>query len=124
MEESENCHCKDAMFENLVVIGRMNERIQLLRAEVERRGMRWADAEVEERTMTDANGEGVNGVGGSSSSSGGGGGGGVEMFVGGSAQRQAPRAPSGTLTDEELRARLLERLGDDDEAGEDDGVHL
>ena len=32
--------CKEAMFENLTVIGRMNQRIALLRAEVERRGNR------------------------------------------------------------------------------------
>ncbi|KAF2222877.1 hypothetical protein BDZ85DRAFT_180186, partial [Elsinoe ampelina] len=41
--------CKEAMFENLVVIGRMNERIKILREEVEKRGLRWMDAEVEER---------------------------------------------------------------------------
>lgn len=95
------------MFENLVVIGRMNERIQLLRAEVERRGMRWADAEVEDQTMTDAHGEIVNGTSG-----------GTDAHVGVSQSQ----APSGRLTDEELRARLLERLGDDGE--EDEGVHL
>lgn len=99
------------MFENLVVVGRMNERIHLLRAEVERRGMRWADAEVEDRTMTDAIGEVVNGTSS-----------GAEAHTGGASQSQAARVPSGRLTDEELRARLLETLGDDD--GEDDGVHL
>jgi len=98
------------MFENLVVIGRMNERIQLLRAEVEMRGMRWAGAEVEDRTMTDTNGEVVNGTSSE-----------AEAHTGGP-QSQTARAPSGRLTDEELRARLLDRLGDDGE--EDDGVHL
>lgn len=98
------------MFENLVVIGRMNERIQLLRAEVERRGMRWADAEVEESAMTDVNGELVNGASGDESHA-------------GVSQSQAASAPSGRLTDEELRARLLERLGDDG-GEEDEGVHL
>lgn len=101
------------MFENLVVIGRMNERIQLLRAEVERRGMRWADAEVEDSAMTDVNGELVNGASGD------------EAHAGASQSQapSAPSAPSGRLTDEELRARLLERLGDDG-GEEDEGVHL
>lgn len=109
--------CKDAMFENLVVIGRQNERIGLLRAEVEKRGMRWADAEVEDAEqnkdmeMRDADGALVNGN--------------VSHVEGASSPattRQAA-APSGRLTDEELRARMQERMmgGDEDE---EDGVHL
>jgi len=101
--------CKDAMYENLVVIGRMNERIGMLRAEVERRGMRWADAEVEEANankdheMTDTSGQLVNGH--------------ADNNI-----RQTESAPSGRLTDEELRARLAQQLEDDD--GEEEGVHL
>lgn len=99
------------MFENLIVIGRMNERLQLLRAEVEGRGMRWADAEVEDKAMTDVDGEVVNGTSS-----------GTDAHTGASQQNQAAAAPSGRLTDDELRARLLERLGDD--GGEEEGVHL
>ncbi|KAK4966979.1 hypothetical protein LTR66_012013 [Elasticomyces elasticus] len=115
--------CKDAMFENLCVIGRMQTRVQLLRDEVERRGMRWADAE-EEEAAADArvNGSAIvmdgdeghvngtvgwQGVGGSGGGSGGG------------------SAPGGRLTDEELARRLRERMGDPDGVdGEEDGVHL
>src|ERR1700761_2458055 len=66
--------CREAMFENLAVIGRMNERIALLRAEVEKRGMRWSEGEVEDAKM----GNGENGAG-----------------------REAAQ-PSGRLTDDEL----------------------
>ena len=92
--------CREAMFENLSVIGRINERISLLRAEVERRGMRWADGEVEdaearEGKLVNGDGEDVNGV-------------------------REQRQPSGRLTDEELRRQLDAQMGDDEE----EGVHL
>lgn len=95
--------CREAMFENLTVIGRLNERIELLRKEVEGRGMRWADGEVEdaEKGGTIVNGH-VNGDG--------------EGVVGNN--RRA--APSGRLTGAELRRRLEAEM-DDDQA---DGVHL
>ena len=102
--------CKDAMFENLMVIGRMNERIGMLRAEVERRGMRWADAEVEDANankdhdMIDTHGQLVNG------------------HANGDV-RSTVSAPSGRLTDEELRTRLAQQLDEGDEDG-DEGVHL
>lgn len=103
--------CKDAMFENLVVIGRMNERIALLRVEVEKRGMRWADAEVEDRDqeMKDEEGHMTNGSG-------------SHAVTATASQVQQTREPSGRLTDEELMTRLQERLGDPD--GNEDGVHL
>lgn len=102
------------MFENLVVIGRMNERIALLRAEVERRGMRWADAEVEDaqdKNMTDVEGRLVNGNGHGSAA-------GSETAAGTATQGSVQ---SGRLTDEELMARLQERLGEQDD---EEGVHL
>ncbi|KAK5164963.1 uncharacterized protein LTR77_009628 [Saxophila tyrrhenica] len=100
--------CREAMFENLAVIGRMNERIDLLRKEVEGRGMRWAEGEVEdaEKSGTIVNGHvdgemsGVNGTSG---------------------ETAAQRAPSGRLTDEELRRRLEAEMGG---ADEEDGVYL
>lgn len=97
--------CKDAMFENLVVIGRMNDRIQLLRAEVERRGLRWADGEVEDeqnrkRTTTD----GTNGE-----------------ITGSQALTSTSDGASGSLTDQQLRDRIAAQMEDD---GGEDGVHL
>lgn len=102
--------CKDAMFENLVVIGRMNERVALLRAEVERRGMRWADAEVED---SEGQKDGVRMVNGDAAG----------VVQGGRSGAQEG-ARSGTFTDEELRARLLGGLDEDGAEGDDDGVHL
>ena len=98
-EEGDN-DCREAMFENLAVIGRINQRIALLREEVEKRGMRWSEGEVEDAEMNGdnktVNGE-VNGT-----------------------HVSAPRQPSGRLTDDELRRQLEEQMGED----EDDGVHL
>lgn len=113
--------CREAMFENLGVIARINERVRLVRREVERRGMRWSEGEVEDAEaaagagvpaktngvdMVDGDGELVNGT------------------VGAAAQRtegegRAGRASSGRLTDEELRRLLEERMQDEEE-----GVHL
>jgi len=101
--------CKEALFENLVVLNRMNQRITILRAEVEKRGMRWADAETEEAEqhkdvdMTDAEGRRVNG-----------------HVVNTSGSQQGRSAQSGRLTDEDLRRRLQDQMEEDD----DDGVHL
>jgi len=99
----------------------MNERVGLLRAEVEKRGMRWADAEVEDGNahvdMTDSSGQLVNGEALSST-------GDSAASNAGSSGVVASSGTSGGLTDDELRARLQERLlqqGDDDD---DDGVHL
>lgn len=96
--------CREAMFENLSVIGRINQRIRLLREEVEKRGMRWSEGEVEDAEM---NGEKI-----------------VNGDTNGTANgtNAAPRQPSGRLTDEELRRQLAAQMGDDDD--EEDGVHL
>ncbi|KAF2152917.1 hypothetical protein K461DRAFT_267591 [Myriangium duriaei CBS 260.36] len=93
--------CKDAMFENLVVIGRMNERIRMLREEVEKRGLRWADAEVEDSERR------VNGH---------------VLEEGDAVVGTGQRAQSGRLTDEELRRRLAEQMAQDGE--DEEGVHL
>lgn len=79
--------CKLAVEENLEVVGRMRERVELCKKEAEGRGLIWhmgseEDKEGEKKT---------NGV------------------------------ASGSLTDEEVRRRLEESLGGDEE---DDGVHL
>lgn len=89
--------CREAMFENLAVIGRMNERIGLLRTEVEKRGMPWVEENGGVDGKIDGEGEAivVNGDG------------------------RAPRQPSGRLTDEELRRQLEAQMGDEEE-----GIHL
>ncbi|KAK4560310.1 hypothetical protein LTR86_005504 [Recurvomyces mirabilis] len=118
--------CKDAMFENLTVIGRMNTRVQLLKAEVEKRGMMWVedpsdlrqapldgDAVVVERQQGSVD-SGANGVGHAN--------GALQNGITGSGS--AARAPSGRLTDEELRRQIEAQMGVDADEGEDDGVHL
>jgi len=91
------------MYENLVVISRMNERIQLLRAEVEKRGMTWSEADVQTPQVS-------------------------ENMVNGSApttQTQSSQPQSGHLTDEQLRAQLEARLAQDTQDDqEEEGLHL
>ncbi|KAI5274213.1 hypothetical protein E4T47_02682 [Aureobasidium subglaciale] len=97
--------CKDAMYENLIVINRMNERIEMIRAEVEKRGMRWSEAEVEDRQTSEAM---VNGYTTTNTS-----------------QTQSSQAQSGRLTDEQLRAQLEARLAQDTQDDqEEEGLHL
>ncbi|KAG9656280.1 hypothetical protein KCU64_g5981, partial [Aureobasidium melanogenum] len=94
--------CKDAMYENLVVISRMHERIELLRAEVEKRGMRWSEAEVEDRQVSE------------------------RMVNGDSASTTTTQSQpqSGRLTDEQLRAQLEARLAQDTQDDQEEGLHL
>lgn len=125
--------CKDAMFENLQVIGRMKERMELLRAEVERRGMRWSGVVVEEEEGEDNNDDGdarANGVlNGDGVAAANGHGSASQMRDAESADNGAevrdevpgPQAPSGRLTDEELRRQIEAQIMDD---GDNEGVHL
>ncbi len=109
--------CYEAMVENEEVIERMVNRIELLKTEVEGRGMRWVE---EEQDGTEKNGEsagedgGIDGVEAHRNGSGG-----VTAVGTADSTRTAPAA-SGRLTDEELRRILTERMGD----GDEDGVHL
>ena len=103
--------CREAMFENLTVIGRFNERIALLKGEVERRGGVWGE---------DVGGEGVGGLDIDGE---------VVVVANGQASngtaesgRATNGAPSGRLTDEEFRRRMEAQMGGED--GEEDGVHL
>lgn len=122
--------CKEAMFENLGVITRMHNRVELIKVEVEKRGMPWPSEErergmvdVDVRRLREFGMEGENG----------------EQIVVGRAESDAPvvngttangsvggeesgaRAQqSGRLTDEELRRQLEAQMGMDDE----EGVHL
>lgn len=90
--------CREAMFENLAVINRMRERVDLIKKEVESRGMPWT-AEGEEYGNVRAEETRVNGTG----------------TTNGTMQ-------SGTLGDDDLRRRIEDQVGQDNET--EDGVHL
>lgn len=106
--------CFDAIKENLEVIGRMRERISLLKREVERRGFLWEEEEnetglrvnghLEDEVQDDSMQEEVN----------------IHREI---------RQHGGSLSDEELAVRLQERV-DDEGVGDDfadtdgGGVHL
>ncbi|TKA56752.1 hypothetical protein B0A49_09498 [Cryomyces minteri] len=120
--------CADAIRENETVIARMQERIALLRREVEGRGMRWADAETEgkeqingsgavDTEMVDAEGGVTNGVHGGADVTD------TAALAGGTTTEPGRPAASGRLTDEELARRLRRRMGDPD-GEEDEGLHL
>jgi len=112
--------CYEAMVENEEVIERMVQRIELLKKEVEGRGMQWVEGERDGGEKNGVNGEGAgedggideveehrNGLGGVTA---------AETEV----RTRTTPAASGRLTDEELRRMLAERMGDGDEGG----VHL
>ncbi|KAI9734142.1 MAG: hypothetical protein M1818_006653 [Claussenomyces sp. TS43310] len=141
--------CVDAIRENEIVIGRMQERIALLRAEVERRGASWIEfstaEELDKREEGAAAPPVVNGTAGAHGSfedgrheawrdgtfqtgrisSG-------DVMMGGvgasgvQTNGAAPsRAQGGSRSDEELRRLLEERMREDADAdGDDDGLHL
>ncbi|TKA60290.1 hypothetical protein B0A55_11429 [Friedmanniomyces simplex] len=123
--------CREAMFENLQVIGRMNGRLGLLKAEVEKRGLMWVRdpddlrEKPEEEDEEIGNGDGVtgvNGVNGVNGANGANGTNGQHATVNSavSGEVSAPRVPTGRLTDEELRLQLEAQMDGD----RDDGVHL
>jgi hypothetical protein len=120
--------CKDAMFENLGVITRMHGRVELIKAEVEKRGMPWPSEErergaVDVQRLRDFGIEGETG----------------EQIIVARPERETPTAngtadsaaaglangenasgraqQSGRLTDEELRRQLEAQMGADDEEG-------
>ena len=94
--------CDDAIKENLEVIARMNMRLDLLKAEIERRGMRWIDEKPSHDAAPKINGTSTPGEAGDPA---------------------APATqPSGRLNDEELARRMAERMAEEDDDNE--GVHL
>lgn len=123
--------CKDAIAENEAVIARMQERIELIRAEVEGRGLSWL--EFQGNSATDRKDDGaaavvqngeettaaptVNGHGGENA---------------GSQQQQHEAWRDGTIQtgtirgDEELLRELLARMPPDNDDGRDPdgGMHL
>lgn len=91
--------CLEAIQENAIVIERQNERVRLLKAEVERRGQLWHEAEPKEAEHT------TSGNGATSAAA---------------PQTSAP--VSNRLTDDELRRQLAERMGEDED--EEGGLQL
>ncbi|KAF5019832.1 hypothetical protein F66182_8145 [Fusarium sp. NRRL 66182] len=125
--------CIDAIRENEVVVNRMAERIALIRAEVEERGLDWTEFQSRDEA-TSKNDE--------------------DVLVNGDApatpetenrheawndgtfetgtirngevqlDRQAGRREGGSLSDEQLRQALEERMGDLGTEDDDGGMHL
>ncbi|KXX80113.1 Spermatid-associated protein [Madurella mycetomatis] len=140
--------CIDAIKENEQVIERMQERIRLVRAEVEERGISWAEFQSEAEGKAEGKedaGQGedvemVNGVNGGSTSDQEGARRSHSAWSDGTFQtgvirdgvvhmdsRGGERQAGGSLTDEELRRRMEEQLrglGEDDEDGGEGGLHL
>ena len=123
--------CLDAVRENEMVIARMRERVGLVKREVENRGGRWHEAEIEVDDMDPEHTKGgglgtelANGV--ANGNQGGHGDAGQGNDSGHPAHLDRAdnineQYAGGTLNDEELRRRMLERMGQDDD---DDGMHL
>ncbi|KAM4055107.1 putative secondary alcohol dehydrogenase protein [Hirsutella rhossiliensis] len=135
--------CVDAIRENEVVIDRMAERVALIRAEVEQRGLSWAEFQDVDERRDMAEAKQANGDGGAArdapetgrhaawsdgtfqtgSIRGG------QVHLDGPPGAQAGTA-GGSLSDEQLRQAVeeqLRNLGHDDDGGGDDGdggVHL
>lgn len=116
--------CKQAVTENLEVIQRMENRVLMLKQEVEGRGLRWVEGDDYKEGMLEP-GEGVvvNGANGQTSGvNGTARGGGAHQLA---AAAASASAPSGRLTDEQLARLLAERMGEpDDNDEEEEGVHL
>ncbi|KAJ9602706.1 hypothetical protein H2200_012900 [Cladophialophora chaetospira] len=92
--------CSDAIQENTVVIERQKERIGLLKQEIERRGAKWHGGDMNGK----ANGSATEATSSSTA--------------------EPERNTGGRLTDEELRRQMMDRLGDDENDDEGDGMHL
>ena len=101
--------CAEAIQENVVVIQRMEERVSLLKMEVEDRGFKWGEDEARLETVESNGHAGVEDVGGPPRTAHNG---------------PVPRSPGGQLGDEELARRIMEQMGDDNDDEAQDGVHL
>lgn len=101
--------CADAVQENLMVIQRMEERIHLLKAEVEVRGFKWAEDDPRPGTVASNGRASVEEIGGAS-----------RITHGG----PSIRSSSEWLGDEELSRRLMEQMEETDGDEAQHGVHL
>ncbi|CAD6592066.1 MAG: hypothetical protein ASARMPREDX12_005637 [Alectoria sarmentosa] len=102
--------CAEAIWENLLVMRRMEERVSLLKHEVEGRGFKWGEDEPGPENVESNGYPSVEDVGGASRTT---------------HSEPSTRPSGGRLGDEELARRLREQMeedGDDDEA--QDGVHF
>lgn len=118
--------CREAMFENLGVITRMHERVQLIRAEVEKRGMPWPEEDGGRRDVQRLREFGLEGEAGEQIVVGRGEGSGVYGTAGGrdvDGDGDGRARQSGRLTDEQLRRQVEAQMGIED-GEEDEGVHL
>ena len=110
--------CLNAIHENEVVIGRICERVALVRSEVERRGGRWHEGDVttglkQNGHLEDNTHNGRVREDGSSE----------RTTATAQVSQEAPNrslGPGGRIDDEELRREMMERMADD----EDEGMHL
>lgn len=116
--------CKQAVTENLEVIKRMEDRIDMLKNEVTGRGLRWVEGEDYKEGFPEPgeNAPATNGVNGSGPATNGN----TQSNDTSQPATTAARstAPSGTLTDEQLRRMLAERLGEPNDHDDEEGVHL
>ena len=101
--------CIDAIQENLVVIQRMEDRILLLKGEVEGRGFKWGEEGARLETIESNEHASIE-----------------EVRVASPATHPGPstRPSSRRLGDEELARRLREQMGEADGNEAQDGVHL
>lgn len=99
--------CLDAIQENEVVIERQRDRVRLLKAEIERRGQLWHEADPDKAEGTTNGDPDVRQPSGS---------------IGQSTAQLQPQA-SGRLTDDELRQQVQNLYPPDDQDGEG-GMHL
>lgn len=111
--------CKEAMFENLAVMGRMNERVAMIRVEVEGRGMPWPSEEREAGGPGRGSGVGTEAGEQIVVMRGSGNGDLVNGDIGAVANGTGAR--SGRLTDDELRRQMEARMAENDE---EEGVYL
>ncbi|KAL9127719.1 MAG: hypothetical protein Q9175_007679 [Cornicularia normoerica] len=101
--------CAEAIQENLVVIQRMEERISMLKGEVEGRNFKWVEDETRSESVESNGHAGVE-----------------EVMVASRITHSGPstRPSGGPLGDVELARRLWEQLEEDDDDEAQDGVHL
>lgn len=116
--------CAEALKENEGVVARLRERLDILKAEVEARGARWMDWDVEEAVKDNEAVHNTHGAEGHNATSAA-----TTEVVDGVASDHTSAVPGsrgqtagGTLDDDELARHVLNQLEQDD--GEDDGMHL
>ena len=121
-QQGGDADCLQAIRENTVVIERNRERIELLRAEVERRGQRWH--ENDESGVIDFGGAHVNGEDGVADGNVAGVSQPANGVEGHSARNGQANTRGGRLNDEDLRREVYESMGNADAEDDQEGMHL